>query len=295
MTELGWRVTGVLAPVTTPFDARTGDVALEAARENARRLLAAGLDGLVVAGTTGEAALLDPDEQRRLVEAVRQVVPHDRRLVAGTGAESTRATIALCRTAAGAGADAVLVRPPSYFSAAHSSASLEDHYRAVADACPCPVLVYNIPKYTRLPISPDSLTRLAGHGNIVGAKDSSGDLDNLRAYRAAAPGWSLLVGSGSLLLPALESGCEGGIVAVACFAAGLAVEVVRAFRGGERDRAAALQARLGALDQEIVGRLGPAGIKAAMEIVGLYGGPVREPLAPLPAPDRARLGELLAA
>jgi 4-hydroxy-2-oxoglutarate aldolase len=293
------RVAGVLAPVTTPFDPRTGDVTLARSCENARRLLADGLDGIVVAGSTGEAALLDPDEHRRLVESLRGVVPADRWLVAGTGAESTRAAVALSRAAAAAGADAVLVRPPGYFSRALTAASLEGYFCTVADASPCPVLVYNIPKYTHLAIAPEVLARLASHGNIIGAKDSSGDLANLGAYRTAVPAWSLLVGSGSLLLPALECGCDGGIVAVACFAAGLAVEILRAYRagGGEsgRERATALQSRLATLDKEIVGRLGPAGIKAAMEAVGLYGGPVRDPLAPLSDPDRARVGELLAA
>jgi len=295
MTGSTRHIAGVLAPVTTPFDSRTGDIALEAVRENIRHLLENGLDGIVVAGTTGEAALLEPQEQRRLVDASRAAVPTDRWLIVGTGAESTRAAVALSRAAADAGADAVLVRPPSYFSAAHTKASLEGHYLAVADASPCPILVYNIPKYTHLPIAPDSLARLARHDNIVGVKDSSGDLENLRAYRAAAPAWSVLVGSGSLLLPALESGCQGGIVAVACFAARLAVDVLAAFHRGDGSHAAAFQVRLTGLDKEIVGRLGPAGVKAAMDAVGLYGGPVRDPLAPLAAPDRARIGELLAA
>jgi 4-hydroxy-2-oxoglutarate aldolase len=295
MTGPARRVAGVLAPVTTPFATGTGELALESLRDNIHRLLADGLDGIVVAGTTGEAALLEPEEQCALIECARAVVPGDRWLIAGTGAESTRATIALSRAAADAGADAVLVRPPSYFSAAHTAESLETHYRAVADATPRPVLLYNIPKYTRLPIAADSLARLTSHGNIAGVKDSSGDMANLQAYRAAAPGWSVLVGSGSLLLPALECGCDGGIVAVACFAARLAVDVRAAFLRHDGSRAASLQARLAALDKEIVGRLGPAGVKAAMDAVGLYGGPARDPLAPLPAPDRTRIGELLAA
>jgi len=289
------RVAGVLAPVTTPFDVTSGELALERAVDNGRRLLADGLDGLVAAGSSGEAALLAPDEQRQLVAALRAVVPRDRWLVAGTGAESTRAAIVLSRAAGAEGADACLVRPPSYFSAAHSPDSLAQYFRAIADASPIPVLVYNIPKYTHLAIAPDLLAGLAEHGNIVGVKDSSGDVANLGAYRAAVPTWTVLVGSGSLLLAALELGCQGGIVAVSCFAAGLAQDLIRAFRGGDRARAIALQSRLASLDKEIVGRLGPAGIKAAMDAVGLYGGPVRDPLAPLAAPERERIGQLLAA
>lgn len=295
MTTPVRRVAGILAPVTTPFEPATGEIALEPAVENARRLLAEGLDGLVAAGSTGEAPLLDADEQRRLVAALRAVVPSGRCLLAGTGAESTREAIALSRGAAAEGADAVLVRPPGYYGTAHSANSLVAHYRSIADASPVPVLVYNVPKYTHTAIAPDLLGRLAGHANIIGVKDSSGDPKNLAAYRQMVPAWSVLVGSGSLLLTGFESGCEGGIVGVSCFAARLAVELQTAFRAGDRPRAAELQARLATLDKEIVGRLGPAGIKAAMDAAGMYGGPVRAPLAPLSAADRERIGQLLAA
>lgn len=285
---------GIFAPVTTPFDPATGELALAHAAHNAQRLLANGLDGIVAGGTTGEAPLLEPDEVRRLVSTLRDAVPRDRWLVAGTGAESTRSAVALSRLAASEGADAVLVRPPSYYHAAHSADSLVAYFSAVAEASPVPVLVYNIPKHTRVPVAPEVLTRLAAHGNIAGAKDSSGDLENLRTYRAAVPGWALFVGSGSLLYPALEAGCVGGIVGVACFAAAVSAELLAAFRAGHLGRAATLQSRLAALDKEIVAK-GPAAIKAAMDAVGLYGGPVRQPLAPLSAPDRERIGQLLAA
>ncbi len=288
------RVAGVLAPIPTPFDSRTGDVALDRMRANVAALLDAGLDGLVLAGSTGEAPLLSAEEQRVLVAGVRDLIPEGRWLIAGTGAESTRAAIALTRAAAVEGADAVLVRPPGYFGAAHSAASLVDYFRAVADASPVPVLVYNIPKYTHLALDPGLLRQLTTHERIVGAKDSSGDVKNLAAYREAAPRWSVLVGSASLLYPALELGCDGGVVAVACFAAGRCAALLAAFRAGDRVRAGALQEALIPLDREIVGRLGPAGVKAAMDAVGLSGGPVRAPLAPLAPADRERVARLVA-
>jgi 4-hydroxy-2-oxoglutarate aldolase len=286
---------GVLAPVTTPFDTTTGDVAPVALRQNVARLLAAGLHGVVIAGSTGESALLDPEEQRRMVGWGREVVPDKRWLVAGTGAESTRQAVALTRAAAAEGADAVLVRPPSYYANATSPATLLAYYRAVADASPIPVLVYNIPKYTHLPLAAGLLVELATHPNIRGAKDSSGDAKNLAAYREAVPQWTVLAGSGSLLYAALELGCDGGILAVACFAAQRCSEVFAAFHAGDRARAGALQELLGPLDKEIVGRLGPAGVKAAMDAVGLYGGPVRAPLAPLAPADRERVAALVCA
>jgi len=283
---------GVFAPITTPFDAASGDVAAQHLKDNIARLLSDGLDGIVVAGSTGEAPLLDPDEQRRAVGWARAVIPDSKWLVVGTGAESTRQAIALTRAAAEEGADAVLVRPPSYFPAVAARA-LANYFRAVADASPVPVLVYNIPKYTHVSLPPELLQELSTHTRIVGVKDSSGDLKNLAAYREAAPQWAVFVGSGSLLLPALELECEGGVVAVACYAARLCAELLTAFHAGDRDSASALQNRIGPLDKEIVSKLGPAGVKAAMDAAGLYGGPPRPPLAPLSAADRERVAQLV--
>ncbi len=287
-------VEGVLAPVTTPFEP-SGAFAAAALRRNVAALLAGGLSGIVVAGSTGEAPLLDPDEVRRLVAAGREAVPRERRLLAGAGAEATRQAVALARAAGAEGADGVLVRPPGYFGPGLAAAALRDYFVAVADASPVPVFVYNIPKYTRVALAPALLADLATHPNIVGYKDSSGDIDNFAAYRAAVPGWTALVGSASLLLPALERGAAGGIVGAACFAARLCADLVAAFRAGDRARAAALQERVTPLDRRIVGGLGPAGIKVAMAAAGLYGGPVRAPLADLAPADAREVAELIGA
>jgi 4-hydroxy-2-oxoglutarate aldolase len=287
------QLAGVFAPIPTPFDSATGDVAPVHLRHNVVRLLEAGLDGIVVGGSTGEAALLESEEQRRVVAWVRDALPDRSWLLAGTGAESTRQAVALTRAAAVEGADAVLVRPPSYFAALISAASLADYYRAVADASSVPVLIYNIPKYTHLPLAAGLLRQLASHPNIVGVKDSSGDAKTLAAYRDAASDWSVFVGSGSLLYAALELGCDGGILGVACFAPATCADLLAAFRTGDRARAGQLQERLGPLDKEVVGKLGPAGVKAAMDAVGLYGGPVRPPLAPVAPAERERVAKLV--
>jgi 4-hydroxy-2-oxoglutarate aldolase len=246
-----------------------------------------------VSGSTGESPLLDPDEQRQLVGLAREALRDGKWLIAGTGAESTRQTIALSRAAAAAGADAVLVRPPSYFSAAATPETLAIHFRAVADASPVPVLIYNIPKYTHLSLAPALLQQLTSHERIIGVKDSSGDPKNLATYRAAVPQWSVLVGSASLLFTALELGCQGGVVGVACYAPDLCVQLVREFQQGHQAAAGQLQERITPLDKEIVGKLGPAGVKAAMDAVGLYGGPVRPPLAPISTADRERVSALV--
>ena len=286
---------GIFPPITTPFDPTTGDIAPVQFRENIERLLAEGVDGIVVSGSTGEAPLLEPEEQRLLVGLARDTLPDGKWLIAGTGGESTRQTIALSQAAGAAGANAVLVRAPSYFSAALTPETLALHFRAVADLSPVPVLIYNIPKYTHLPLAPALLQQLTSHERIIGVKDSSGDPKNLAAYRAAVPRWSVLVGSASLLFTALELGCQGGVVGVACYAPSLCVQLVREFAQGGSHRAAALQLqeRITPLDKDIVGRLGPAGVKAAMDAVGLYGGPVRPPLPPLSPADRERVSALV--
>ena len=292
MTPRG--LSGVIAPVPTPFDAESGDVAPVALRQVARTLLAQGLDGIAVAGSTGEGELLDADERVRLVEWLRDVVPDDRWLIAGAGAESTRATVRICREVAAAGADAALVRPPAYYGSVLAPASLAEHYRRVADASPIPLIVYNIPKYTHVMLHDSVLRAVAEHERVLGFKDSSGDLKVLASFRAAAPGLASLVGSGTLFYPALELGAAGGILAVACFAAAPCAALYAAFRAGDRASAGALQERIDPLAREIVGPLGPAGIKAAMDLVGLASGPVRPPLAALDARQLARVAECLA-
>jgi 4-hydroxy-2-oxoglutarate aldolase len=293
MTEQKRRPAGIFPPITTPFDGVTGEIATPRFRDNIARLLAAGVNGIVVTGSTGESAMLDADEQRELVATARGVMTDGAWLIAGTGGESTRETIALTRAAADEGADAVLVRPPSYYAAGTTPASLLAHFVAVADASPVPVLIYNIPKYTHLALSPGLLEQLAGHRRVVGVKDSSGDPKSVAAYRSAVPHWSVLVGGASLLFTALELGCQGGIIGVACYAPALCVQLLREFTNGDRAAAGALQERITPLDKEIVGKLGPAGVKAAMDAVGLYGGPVRAPLAPLTDADRERVSALV--
>jgi len=287
------RPSGLLIPITTPFDTHSGEVAPVSLRDNARALLDAGVDGMLAAGSTGEAALLSEQEYRQVIGWLRDVVPDDKWLFAGAGKESTRATIHACEIASEEGADAVLVRPPAYYGPSLSPQALVDHFRRVADASPLPVLLYNIPKYTHVTLPDTLLSALAEHENIVGAKDSSGDLKLFAAYREAAPEWAMFVGSGSRYYAALELGAVGGILAVACYAAPIAVRVGQAFAEGDRAGAGAGQEVLTPLNQEIVQKLGVPGVKAAMDAAGLAGGPVRPPLADVSPADRARITSLV--
>jgi len=275
---------GVLGPVVTNFTA-SGELDRTAFANNIRAHLDAGMTGVVVAGSTGEAALLDEKERASLVEVARYSVPSDKRLIVGTGAESTRTAQQLTRRAAERGADAVLVVAPHYYGA--KVVALRDHYLAVADNSPVPVILYTIPKYMHFALPPQLVAELAQHENIVGIKDSSGDLEILAGYlKAQSDGFTVLTGNGSTFKRALELGARGGILAVSLFAAALALEVYTS-------RSQPAQDRLAPLSSRIVGDMGVAGVKAALDRVGLIGGPVRSPLAPLGDAELAQVAELL--
>lgn len=286
---------GVIGPVVTPFDAGSGELDIGAFEANLRAHLAAGLHGVVVAGSTGEAVLLDESERERLVETARAVVPRDRLLIVGAGAEATRTVVRRARHAASAGADAVLVVSPHYYQSAMTADVLREHFRRVADASPVPVMLYNIPKYVGFSIPPAVVRELAEHANIVGLKDSSGDRELLSAYVSAQrEDFSVLTGSGSAYQSALAAGARGGILAMALFAPELSLALFAAMARGDTAAATAAQARLTPLAATIVGTMGVAGVKAALDAIGLHGGPVRPPLPPLPDDDRRKARALLA-
>lgn len=285
---------GLFGPVITPFRAGSEDLDLDAFRANARAHLADGLDGLVVAGSTGEAALLDEAERVALVAAAREVTPADRLVLAGTGAESTRQCLVRCRSARDAGADAVLVVAPHYYAAAMTAAALRAHYRRVADDSPLPVVLYNIPKYMHFALPADLVAELAAHPNVVGIKDSSGDPTMLAGFlRAQSETFSVLTGSGAGLHAALEAGARGGILAVSLIAAPQARVVREAHAAGDGARAAAAQAVLTPLAQVVVAQLGVPGVKYALDRIGRRGGDPRLPLLPLGPEGRAEVDALL--
>jgi len=286
---------GILAPVVTPFDAG-GDLDVAAFGANIRAHLAAGLHGIVVGGSTGEAALLDEAERLRLVEAARKEIQRDRLLVVGTGGESTRGVIARNRAAAQHGADAVLVVAPHYYAGAMTSDALREHYTRVADASPVPVLLYTIPKYMHFALPPELVLELAKHGNIAGMKDSSGDASLFTRYmEARTDNFHVMTGSAGLLTEALRMGADGGILAAALFAPAFALEIFAAVKEGHVARTDAAQAQLTPLGARIVGAMGVPGVKAALDAVGLRGGEPRLPLLPLEAALRGELLQLLAA
>ncbi|MBX6365857.1 MAG: dihydrodipicolinate synthase family protein [Gemmatimonadetes bacterium] len=296
MPEFQDWLSGVLIPVTTPFDPVTGEVAPVSMRENIRRWTAEPIDGIVLFGSTGEGMLLDEEEKLRLTAMVRDVMPGGLPLVAGAGAESTRATVRQAQRLAEAGADAVLVHAPPYFGPALSAAALRDHFLAVADASPVPVILYHIPKYAKVTLEPGLVGELARHPNIRGLKDSSGDVKRFAEYTTACGReCALFVGNGALLYTALELGAAGGIIAVGLLAPALCAEIVRCFRSGDAQRAGQLQERIAPVHREVVAPFGAPGLKAALERIGYVGGPPRAPLKALAEKERAQVARVMQA
>src|SRR5215218_7862286 len=290
-------LSGVFAPATTPFDRVTGEADAVAMRANLRRWLRAPLAGVVLFGSTGEGPLLDEDEKARLTEASRPVVDGGRLLLAGTGAESTRATIRATHAVAEAGADAVLVQPPSYYRPLMTPEALRDHYAAVADASPVPVILYQVPpRFSGVELPAGLVGELAKHPNIIGIKDSHGDLKTLAALvDACGRNAQVLAGSGAVLYGALEAGAAGGILAVALLAPAECAELCHAFTEERFADAGRIQERLAPLHRAIVADLGISGMKAALEELGIHGGPTRPPLKPLREKDRPKVRTALAA
>ena len=288
---------GVFAPATTPFDPVTGDADVISLRANVRQWLQAPLRGVVLFGSTGEGVLMDEDEKARLTAATRDLMDADRLLLCGTGAESTRATIRATGAVAAAGADGVLVQPPAYYRPAMTPEALRDHYLAVADASPVPVILYQVPpRFSTVELPAGLVGELAKHPNIVGIKDSHGDLKALAALvDAFGKNGQVLVGSGAVLFGALEVGAVGGILAIALLAPRECAELCRAYAEGRLADAGRIQERLSPLHRAIVGELGISGMKAALDALGMHGGPTRPPLKPLRPKDLPKVRDALAA
>ncbi len=272
---------GIYTPIATPFR-DDGTVDERALAANVSRWMTTPLTGLVVLGSNGEAASLEEAEADRVVEIVRAGVPSSRPLIAGTGRESTRGTIAATRRAAAAGADAALVRTPSFFKPQMTSDAFVRHFTEVADASPVPVLLYNVTLYTGVNLLPDAVERLALHPNIVGIKESGSDIGQIAEYVARTPDdFTVLAGSATTLVHALCAGCDGAILALASLAPAECVSMATLVREKRLDEATALQRRLMPLARSVGTTYGVPGLKAALELKGYAGGPPRPPLRPV--------------
>jgi len=284
---------GVFVPAVTPFN-RRGEVDLALFRENVQRYTGIGLGGVVVAGSTGEAPFLTERERLQLVETARKIVRPPELLIASTGLESTLLTLRLSREAVASGADILLVITPNYYKARMDSAALQAYYRTVADGVRRPIVMYNIPQFTGIRMTPEVIGVLSHHPNIVGLKESSGDIGYLRKIlRAVRPGFRVMTGSPMIFLDALRAGAAGGVLGQSGLVPHICVGIYDAVMNRQLKVARDLQRRLTILTQNTAVPFGVSGVKLAVELCGYHGGSPRAPLLPLSPSQRRQVAEAI--
>lgn len=296
MSESGKRmllIDGIYPPLPTSFD-KNGKISVKSIKSNILFLNQSDLRGFVVLGSNGENVLLSESEKLLVMQTSREAVPPEKLLIAGTGCQSTEATLNLTKKAAEIGVDAALVLTPFYYRKLMTPHALILHFHTIADYSPIPILIYNMPAATGIDLDAETIAAIAEHPNIIGLKDSSGNVTKIGAIRQlTGPGFQILAGSGGFLLPALSVGAIGGIMALANIAPNACIAIRRYYLEGQQIEARELQLKLIPINTAITSQWGVPALKSAMDILGIYGGPVRLPLLPVSDEIRKQLNSLL--
>lgn len=273
------RFTGIFAPIATPFQQNQIDWA--GFEKNIAFYNKSKLAGLVVLGSNGEFALLSHQEKLEIVGFVRKHLAKDKKMIVGTGCESTEETLLLSNECADLGADAALIVTPWYYKGSYTDDVLVQHFQTIADACKIPVMLYNMPRNAGINMSAGLVAKLAKHPNIVGVKDSGGDIVQItNIIRSTPADFSVFAGSGSFLYPTLALGGVGGTLAVANILPDFCAELAEAVVAGEHNKAVEMQMKLMEINAAVTSKYGISGLKAAMDLIGLVGGAPRTPLLP---------------
>ncbi len=283
---------GVFPPVPTPFI--DGHFSPQHLRENLSRWNETGLSGYLVLGSNGEAPLLSDAERLEVVRVARKAIPAEKLLIVGAGMESTAAALVLTMRVADLGAEAALVVNPFYYRQHMTHEALRRFFETVADASPIPILVYNVPKFTNFNLPVDLVVELAKHQNIIGIKDSAGNLAQLVELREKTPpDFQILIGSDAVFFAGLLHGMNGAILALANVVPQKCVALFDFVREKKWEEAKALAEQLAPLGRIVVGRHGVPGMKAAMDELGYYGGEPRPPMLALDARAKAEIRSAL--
>jgi len=283
---------GIYPTLPTPFFVN-GDIDLGRLRRNLLRN-SEYCSGYVLQGSNGEYVFLDHKERVSLVRTAREVIHSSQLLIVGSGMESTSATIDLTKCMSDAGADIVLVITPHYYRGSMSLKALEYHYMQIASKSPVPVLLYSAPMFTGLDLSVEVTKLLSEHNNIIGIKESSGDVAKIKNLVYETPeDFEVLTGSASQFLAGLNAGAVGGILALANIAAKSLSEMMDLYGQGEMERAKKIQICLVPVTKALKKHCGIAGLKAALEMIDKCGGEVRSPLLPLLDHEKVELRSIL--
>ncbi len=286
-------LSGIFPPLTTTFD-KEENLRTDKIRFNIQRLSRHDLSGFLILGSNGELVMLSHNEKVEAFHAAREAIEPGRLMLAGTGCESTRETIALTREAAKAEADAALVLNPFYYKGQLTHETLVKHFFAVAEASSIPVIIYNMPSNSGLDMGAETILAISEHPNIIGLKDSGGNLEKMeQVIRNAKPGFQVLAGSAGFLLAALKLGAVGGILALANIAPAQCIDIYRLYNEGQLEEAEVLQQKIIELNITVTRKWGVPALKEAMQHCGLYGGPSRKPLLPLTNEQKEIVFELM--
>ena len=282
------KLQGIFPPITTPFD-HAGNIYAAKLQHNIEKWNRTTLAGYVATGSTGESVLLAAEEKVELWEMVARHAAPEKLLIAGTGVESVRETVCLTNRAAELGYKAALVKTPHYYKNLLNRADAQTlYYRAVADQARIPVIVYNFPQATSLDIPAAAVVELSHHPNIIGIKESSGNMEKvMQMMRESRPGFQVTVGSAPTLWPSLLMGATGAILAFANAAPYATIAIWEAYRTREEEAGRDWQNRIARAAALVTTKYGIPGLKHAMDLNGYYGGPPRLPLS-VPTPEAKR-------
>ena len=288
------KLQGILPPITTPFS-NDGEIDLSRLQSNIKLYNPTRLSGYVMNGSTSESVLLSWDEIERLWATARETAAPDKLMIAGTGAESTAETIQHTKRAAKLGYDAALVRTPSYYKPFMTFEAEATHFLRVAEASPIPILIYSVPVFTGYTVEAPLVARLASHANIVGIKDSSGNVQRMKDIIASTPkAFRSLTGSALTLHDALQAGASGAILAISCVFPEACVDLYEAAVRGDAERVEQLKKHAILPAANLGTKFGIPGLKYAMDRLGYYGGPPRAPLLPLGESAKREIDTILA-
>ena len=280
------KVSGIFAPITTPFG--DDEVAFDQFKENIKKYSQTPLNGYLVLGSNGESKSLTEDEKLKLLEIILQEKAAHQLVMAGTGYESTRQTIAFSKKAQQLGADLVSVVTPSYFKKSLTDDALIGYYSQVADALSIPVFAYNAPGFTGLTLSGNVIEAISQHPNIGGMKDTS-PAGIAKYLEVCSDDFDILAGSMNTLFIGLSLGASGGVISLANAFPEPCCALYKAFTTGDIKGARRLHSTLFRLNQAVSGASGVAGVKYAMELGGYFGGNPRLPLLAIKSADKQRI------
>lgn len=288
------KIKGVLPPMITPFD-ENDEVDYNKHVRNIERWNEYDLAGYLVLGSNSETVYLTEVEKLKLVELTVNHRKAGKLVVAGTGMESTRATIDLTNKAAELGADCALIVTPFYYGGKMNDEALINFYTGVADKVKIPVMIYNVTKFTHVNISPNAVGVLCKHPNIIGMKDSSGNISQLIDFKRVIGDekFNLMIGTASIWYPALTLGIEGSVMALANCCPGECVKVQKEFEDGNFEKARELYERVFPVNSAVTGKYGIAGLKYSCDLLGFEGGLVRKPLIQLKEQEKSELIDIL--